>query len=72
MVTLNFRNHTYLHVFVLLGWLNFILKEWLTISRGAEPHAQKANLENRIKNDEEMVKNDMIINPCKRASKKPC
>ena len=29
-------------------WLfNFILKEWCTISRGAEPHAQKANLENR-------------------------
>mgnify|MGYP000542252909 CR=1 FL=1 len=25
----------------LIGWLNFILKEWLTISRGAEPHAQK-------------------------------
>ena len=36
-----------LHVFVLLGWLNLILKEWLTISRGAEPHAQNANHENR-------------------------
>ena len=34
---------TYLYVCVLLGWLNFILKEWLTISRGAEPHAQNPN-----------------------------
>ena len=28
---------------VLLGWLNLILKEWLTISRGAEPSAQNPN-----------------------------
>ena len=34
-------------MFCLIGWLNFILKEWLTISRGAEPSAQKAKLENR-------------------------
>ena len=27
----------------LLGCLNFILKKWLTISRGAEPHAQNPN-----------------------------
>ena len=33
-------------LFYLTGWI-FKLKEWLTISRGAEPHAQKANLENR-------------------------
>ena len=25
---------SYLYLFVLLGWLNFILKEWLTIIRG--------------------------------------
>ena len=29
--------------------LNFILKEWCTISRGAEPHAQKANDEKVLK-----------------------
>ena len=34
-------------IFVLLGLLSFMLKEWLTISRGAEPHARKANFENR-------------------------
>ena len=34
---------------IILGLLNFILKEWCTISRGAEPHAQKAN-------DEEVLK----------------
>ena len=32
-------------LFVLLGLLNFTLKKWCTISRGAEPHARKANLE---------------------------
>ena len=30
-------------MFCLIGWLNFILKKWLTISRGAEPHAQNPN-----------------------------
>ena len=34
---------------VVLGLLNFILKEWCTISRGAEPHAQKANDEKVLK-----------------------
>ena len=29
--------------FVLLGWLNFILKEWLTIIRGANPYCQNIN-----------------------------
>ena len=35
--------------FCLIDWLNFILKEWLTISRGAEPHAQKADDEKVLK-----------------------
>ena len=39
--------------FCLIGWLNFILKKRCTISRGAEPHAQKAN-------DEKT----MMIGPC--------
>ena len=34
-------------LFCLISWLNFILKEWLTISRGAKPHAQQAKHENR-------------------------
>ena len=34
---------------IILGLLNFILKEWCTISRGAKPHAQKANLEKVLK-----------------------
>ena len=34
---------------IILGLLNFILKEWCTISRGAEPHAQKANDEKVLK-----------------------
>ena len=50
------KKKTVLYIFVLLGWLNFILKEWLTISRGAEPLAQKANLAKPNKNDEEMMK----------------
>ena len=43
-------------MFCLIGWLNFILKEWLTISRGAKPHAQKAKLENRKKDNIKMIK----------------
>ena len=35
--------------FIILGLLNFILKEWCTISRGAEPHAQKADDEKVLK-----------------------
>ena len=42
-------NITYLYLFVLLGWFNFILKEWLTISRGAEPYAQ--NQSRKLKKD---------------------
>ena len=42
-----FEKNIFYIMFVLLGWLNFTLKEWLTISRGAEPHAQNANHENR-------------------------
>ena len=39
-----------LYIFlIILGLLNFILKEWCTISRGAEPHAQKANDEKVLK-----------------------
>ena len=34
---------------IILGLFNFILKEWCTISRGAEPHAQKANDEKVLK-----------------------
>ena len=33
----------------MLGLLNFILKEWCTITRGAEPHARKANVEKVLK-----------------------
>ena len=33
----------------LIGWLNCILKEWLTIHRGAEPHAQNSNSKNEKK-----------------------
>ena len=36
-------------VLIILGLLDFILKEWCTISRGAKPHARKAN-------DEEVLK----------------
>ena len=35
--------------FIIFGLLNFILKEWCTISRGAKPHAQKANHEKVLK-----------------------
>ena len=49
MVKFNLKNDTFILFLVLLGWLNFILKEWLTISRGAEPHAQNPNLENQKK-----------------------
>ena len=43
-----FENNQLIYVF-LLSWSNFILKEWLTISRGAEPSAQNPKLENRKK-----------------------
>ena len=33
----------------MLGLLNFILKEWCTISRGAEPYDRKANDEKVLK-----------------------
>ena len=35
-------NHIFIF-FVLLGWLNFILKGWPTIGKGAEPSAQNLN-----------------------------
>ena len=39
-----------LYIFLIIfGLLNFILKKWCTISRGAEPHAQKANHEKVLK-----------------------
>ena len=38
-----------LYFFIILGLLNFILKEWCTISRGAEPHARKAYDEKVLK-----------------------
>ena len=34
---------------IILGLLNFILKEWCTISRGAEPYDRKANDEKVLK-----------------------
>ena len=47
-------------MFCLIGWLKFILKEWLTISRGAEPHAQKAKLENRKTDNRIMMKRQCL------------
>ena len=42
----NFKNDTFICLF---DWLVefYILKEWLTISRGTEPSAQKPKIENR-------------------------
>ena len=39
----------YLIFLIILGLLNLILKEWCIISRGAEPHARKANVEKVLK-----------------------
>ena len=39
-----------LYIFLIIfGLLNFILKKWCTISRGAKPHARNANVEKMLK-----------------------
>ena len=47
---------------IILGLLNFILKEWCTISRGAEPHAQKVNDEKG--NDDRTLLKRVVISGC--------
>ena len=43
------KNNITFYIFCFTWLLNFILKEWCTISRGAKPHAQKANDEKVLK-----------------------